>query len=361
MTQSLAKSVFKINTAQGTGSGFWYADRNVIVTNHHVINGAHVVGIEDQDRNRYVATVVYANPDVDLAFLKVPAPFNSEGLPQIITDHTDEIQNRDKVYVLGFPYGMPYTETEGIISSVNQINNGRNYIQTDAAVNPGNSGGPIVNEKGHLIGITTAKITEADNVGFAIPFQALKDELAGLPADIGDAFSIKCHSCNEILSEAVAYCPNCGATIDKKLFDETPLTTLAVFVEDAIKDVIVSPVLGRSGHEFWEFHHGSCMIRIFVYDTNYLFVTSPLNKLPKENLEKLYEYILSRPVKPYNLGIYDNQISMYYRVHLSDILSDKAADIKANIRQMILKADEMDNYFVDQFGCELTTYSRKPS
>lgn len=359
MSHSLAKSVFKINTAHGTGSGFWYQAREVIVTNHHVINGAHTVAVEDQSRNRYVAKVIFANPDVDLAFLKMDESFDTKDLPDISGDDINEIKSRDKVYVLGFPYGMPYTVTEGIVSSVNQVNNGKTYIQTDAAVNPGNSGGPIVNENGNLVGITTAKITEADNVGFGVPYKTFKEEMDELPADIGDDFSIKCSSCNTLLKEAVEYCSNCGANINKKLFDEAPLTALAMYVEDAIKNVIKSPMLGRSGHEFWEFHQGSSMIRIFVYDSNYLFVTSPLNELSKDNLEELYSYILSKPVAPYNLGIYNNQISIYYRVHLSDTLSSKADQIKENIRNMLLKADELDNFFVDKYGCKMTTYSRE--
>ena len=172
--EELKHAVHKINTASGSGTGFYLKKQNIFVTNYHVVEGNKKVSIENQAKDRYLGHVVYVNPDADVAFLHSASYVPPTEIP---FQQVQEVHSRDKVYVLGFPFGMPYTITEGIVSNENQLMDGKNYIQTDAAVNPGNSGGPVVNEAGMLVGITTAKFTEADNVGFAIPGKVVKEEL----------------------------------------------------------------------------------------------------------------------------------------------------------------------------------------
>ncbi|MGI9544474.1 MAG: trypsin-like peptidase domain-containing protein [Cyclobacteriaceae bacterium] len=351
---NISNSVFKINTSSGTGSGF-HIDRNFVVTNYHVIKGHREVAIEDQQQNRFHATVVFVNPDTDLAFLQPTGTFSA---PSIRTGHEGTVVSRDKVYVLGFPFGMPYTETEGIVSSPQQMMEGRHYIQTDAAVNPGNSGGPVVNSEGVLVGITTAKFEKADNVGFAIPLDVMHEDLASIDPNLEARFSVKCNACNNLIYDETEYCNNCGATVEAKAFEQVELSKFAQFVEDAVRGLGVDPVLSRNGYEYWEFHQGSSLIRIFIYNRNYLYATSPLNTLPKSNLEPLLQYLLSNPVTPYQLGISDNQIFISYRVDMSETLSTHAENVKANLTNLALKADEMDDYFIENFGCDKTVYTK---
>jgi serine protease Do len=352
--EELKQAVYKINTASGSGSGFYLKAQNIFVTNYHVIEGNKQVSIENQVQDRYLAQVVYVNPDADLAFLR------SEYAPSthIPFDTIEEVKSRDQVFVLGFPFGMPFTITEGIVSNEKQLLDGRNYIQTDAAVNPGNSGGPVLNANGVLVGVTTAKFTEADNVGFAIPAKIVQDKLNTFAQNTGSHFSMECSSCISLIYEKTDYCPNCGANIDEKIFDDKEISKFSLFVETAIRNMGIDPVLARSGNEFWEFHSGSALIRIFVYDKNYLYATSPINNLPTGNLETLLKYILSNPVSPYQLAVYNNQIYLSYRVRMSDVFSTLAGDIQQNLSNLIVKANEMDDYFVHEFGCEKTNYSK---
>lgn len=352
---TLKHAVYKINTATGSGTGFYLSAPNIIVTNYHVIEGNKQVSIENQTKDRSLAHVVYINPDSDIAFLQSEEHIPTAAIP---FNQLQEINSRDKVYVLGFPFGMPFTITEGIVSNERQMLDGKSFIQTDAAVNPGNSGGPVVNAEGLLIGITTSKITNADNVGFAIPATILQDELKAFSKNTNGKFSLKCSSCNTLITEKTDYCPNCGANIDEQVFDEKIISKLSVFVEEAIQHIGINPVLARNGHEYWEFHSGSALVRIFVYDSKYLYATSPMNNLPTENLEKLLEYLLSNPVNPYQLAIYKNQIFLSYRVHLSDIFTKDNQKVKENLSNLILKANEMDDYFVQAFGCEKTNFAK---
>ncbi|HUM51378.1 MAG TPA: trypsin-like peptidase domain-containing protein [Chitinophagales bacterium] len=353
--EELKHAVHKINTASGSGTGFYLKQQNIFVTNYHVVEGNKKVSIENQAKDRFLGHVVYVNPDADVAFLHSASYSPPTEIP---FQQVQEVHSRDKVYVLGFPFGMPYTITEGIVSNENQLMDGKNYIQTDAAVNPGNSGGPVVNEAGMLIGITTAKFTEADNVGFAIPGKVVKEELDTYAQNTSNLFSIKCNSCKSLIFDKTDYCPSCGANIDEKIFDDKELGKLTQFVENAIQSMGFDPVLARSGNEYWEFHSGSALVRIFVYDKNYLYATSPINNLPIGALDGLLKYIMSNPVSPYKLGVYQNQIYLSYRVRISDIYSDLVESVKQNLGNLILKANEMDDYFVHEFGCEKTNYSK---
>lgn len=353
--QYIENSVYRINTANGSGTGFYSLQDDVVVTNFHVVSGSLSVSVEDRDKNRYLAQVVYVNPGKDIAFLKaetLPKPSRS-----VVTRHQTEASTRDKVLVLGYPFGMPFTVTEGIVSNPRQMIGGSNFIQTDAAINPGNSGGPVVNEKGELMGIVTSKFSDADNMGFAIPMETLHEELM-IVGELFDGLTIGCPSCNGLMVEKTQYCSNCGNDMDEGLFEESPLSDFSLKVEEAIHGLGLDPVLARSGRERWFFHQGSAEIRMFVYDNNYLFATSPLNDLPRTNLAEVYEYILTADTGEHRLSISDNQIFLSYRVHISDLYSKTADSVLENITQLAIRADELDNKFVNDFGAKMTQFSK---
>ena len=351
-----ADSVFKINTSSGTGSGFYLRDKNILVTNFHVVQGHRTVAIEDQGKERYLAKVVFVNPTSDLAFLQ---PVRNLNIPPRVFDSFASVRERERVYVLGFPFGMPYTETEGIVSSPRQLMGGRYYIQTDAAVNPGNSGGPVVNANGQLVGITTAKFTEADNVGFAIPVNDLQEDLESFNFNREMTYAVKCSSCKNLIFTKTEYCNNCGNSIDSSVFDQIAPNELGKFIEQALSITGINPVLARGGEDYWNFYHGSSMITIYFHDREYLYALSPINELPTSNLEKLLKYILSVPLPSYKLGIFDNKIYIFYRIHMSDMFSSFAEDVRKVLSVFPLKADEMSQFFLEHFNCSMTNYSRQ--
>ena len=354
--ENIKKSVFKIVTASGTGSGFVVGGYNLIITNYHVIKGDKVVAVEDYKKDRQVAHVVMVNPEVDLAFLHIDGFTNTANDISLQDDIV--VANAQKVYINGYPFGMPYTITEGIVSATNQPMGNRQYIQTDAAVNPGNSGGPMLNEAGVLVGVTTAKFNNADNVGFGIKHSDLIKELNDFTFD-DNAYRVKCNSCDHYTIEESEFCSNCGNSLDISIWEEFEKSHFAKFVENALEELGMNPVLGRAGRDFWEFHQGSALIRIFVFKRDYLVATSPLNKLPKQNLQELMTYLIGEVVDPYYLGIHQNNIYLSYRTHLSDIFTDHADTIKENIKNLALKADDLDNFFMDTYGCEMAIESKE--
>lgn len=350
-------AVFKVNHAGGSGSCFYLKKYNLFVTNYHVVDGYREVGIQDDDKNSYLAKVIMVNTSRDIAFLSVDDNFDS--LPEIKLSDIDETVIGQKINVAGYPYGMPFSVTEGTVSSPKQLMESNYFIQTDAAVNPGNSGGPMFNDKQELIAITVSKIKDADNMGFGIPVADLKKIIIDIDKLDRTKFNVQCSSCDEFIFTEENFCPSCGNKLPENVFDTRGLTDLATFCEEAITEMGVNPILARQGYEYWKFHRGSSEIRMFVYQRNYLFCTSPINVLPKKDLEPVLTYLLSDPVQPYQLALDESQIFLSYRIYIADIFTDYKDDIRKNIVNMAIKADELDNFLVDTYGCEFSEYSKK--
>ena len=306
----------------------------------------------------YEARVVVVNPELDLALLAVDEDFSH--LPHFPISGDEDPAIGSKVRVAGYPFGMPFTITEGSLSSPRQLMDGKYYIQVDAPVNPGNSGGPIINENGEVIGVTVSKFasSSADNMGFGVRVEALRQLLDAIEDLDRSEFHVQCASCDELISGDEEYCPSCGAQIDENVLATHEMSALGRFVESAIARMGINPVLARSGHDSWVFHRGSSEIRLFVYDRNYLFAVSPINLLPKKNVEPVLDFMLDTDFSPYKMGLDGRQIYLCYRIHLADITPDSAERILDNIVGLAEKADELDNRMVDEFGCEFSLYSK---
>ncbi|AWX13605.1 serine peptidase [Mergibacter septicus] len=150
------------------------ANKGYVLTNNHVIDGADNITVKLNDGREYKAKVVGKDPQSDVALIQLE---NAKNLTQIKVANSDQLKVGDFVVAVGNPFGLGQTVTSGIVSAKSRSadggsNNYENYIQTDAAVNQGNSGGPLLNLKGELVGINTAIIAPSGgNVGiaFAIP------------------------------------------------------------------------------------------------------------------------------------------------------------------------------------------------
>ncbi len=145
--------------------------RGFILTNAHVISKAEAISVVLQDERKFNAQLVGADPDSDLAVLRI---ISKETLPAIEMGRSDDLMIGETVIAIGNPFGFSHTVTTGVISALNRSIRTNdtiyhNFIQTDASINPGNSGGPLLNINGDLIGINTAIYAKAQGIGFAIP------------------------------------------------------------------------------------------------------------------------------------------------------------------------------------------------
>ena len=161
---------------QGSGSGFIWSRDGYVVTNFHVIQQASRLTVTLQDGSAWDADVVGAEPDKDLAVLRIQAP--AEKLQPLQVGDSSLLEVGRKVIAIGNPFGLDTTLTVGVVSALGREIDSvsrrkiRDVIQTDAAINPGNSGGPLLNSLGQLVGVNTAIYSPtgaSSGIGFAIP------------------------------------------------------------------------------------------------------------------------------------------------------------------------------------------------
>ena len=160
---------------QGLGSGVIVSADGYILTNNHVVEAADEIEVATQDGRKYKARVVGADPDSDLAVVRVDLEKDAK-LPTVVFAPAGSLRVGDVVLAIGNPFGVGQTVTHGIVSALGRthlgINTFEDFIQTDAAINPGNSGGALVDAHGHLVGINTAIYSQSGGsmgIGFAIP------------------------------------------------------------------------------------------------------------------------------------------------------------------------------------------------
>ncbi len=168
------KSVVMIKTDVSQGSGFFIAE-NYIITNCHITIPAHYssIYITTYDGKTYLASRWGDNSKMDICLLKV----ENVTYASLKFGNSDEVQLGEKTIAIGNPLGLEFSVTQGIVSAVNKKRKDSlgSYIQTDTALNPGNSGGPLIDMEGKVIGINNFKIAGGENLGFALESNYIKD------------------------------------------------------------------------------------------------------------------------------------------------------------------------------------------
>ncbi len=172
--ENAIKSVVTIVTDISQGTGFLIHESGYVVTNAHVMENARSAGIYTYDGEMHQVWLIGKNSDMDIYLLKIQGTY-----PALELGNSDKVSIGESVIAIGNPLGLQFSVTEGIISAIHRegSNGLKAYFQTDAALNPGNSGGPLINKQGKAIGLNNFKTSEGESLGFALESNWLKQTI----------------------------------------------------------------------------------------------------------------------------------------------------------------------------------------
>ena len=227
------------------------AENGYLLTNHHVIDNAEQITVALTDRREFEAEVVGADPETDIALLKIDA----DSLTALPFADSNELQIGDYVVAIGNPFGLGQTITAGIVSAVGRsglsLESYEDFIQTDAAINVGNSGGALINLKGELVGINTAIFSGRGGnigIGFAIPInmaRQIMDQLLTHGEIQRGRIGVQIQDLIPDLAEALGTSHERGAVV-AQVIPGTPAEAAGIQIGDVIVEMNGEPVVGSS-------------------------------------------------------------------------------------------------------------------
>jgi serine protease Do len=342
--------VIQLATPYSTGTGFYLKSHHLIVTNEHVVRDNKEVVISGHHLKKQTVRVLYIDQKYDLAFLDAP---DSDDFPEVELIAKQSIRQGDPIIAIGHPFGLKYTATQGIVSNTMHQVGDIMYLQHDAALNPGNSGGPLVDLKGAVVGVNTFVIRDGDNIGFSLPARYLEETIAEYSRH-RDQVAVRCHSCSNIVFEEKLqghYCPYCGTklVLPSEVEEYEPVGVVKT-IEEMLEQTGHDVQLSRRGPNAWEIQQGSARINISYYERNGLITADALLcLLPKENIQALYEYLLRQNYKMegFTFSVRGQDII------LSLLIYDRYLNVDTGIQlfqALFQKADDYDNILVEEFG-----------
>jgi Trypsin-like serine proteases, typically periplasmic, contain C-terminal PDZ domain len=349
--EDFRNTIVQIATPYSTGTGFFLRSKGLVVTNHHVVEGNRTVVIEGAKFDKQLVKVRFIDAKYDLAFLE--APRTETELPALRLGSGKSLRERDAVTAIGHPFGLKFSLKSGIVSNTAEMMNGIPYLHIDAALNPGNSGGPLVDADGEVVGVNTFVMRNGDNTGFSLPVRFLDETLEQFAQAQSDD-ACRCSGCLNILTQAtieVKHCAHCGRQAElPSMVEEYVPSGTAKTIEQLIASIGHDVLLSRSGPNAWEIKQGSATILIAYHEkTGLISADAQLCEMPQKDIKPLYEFLLREN--------YANE-SLSFSVHEQDImlsllifdryLNEETG--KAMLQNLFEKADYYDNILVEQYG-----------
>lgn len=333
------------------GTGFFLTKHQLIVTNEHLVHDNQEVIVESESIPRQMAKVVYCDAYYDLALLQMEKPVE---LPELRFHEADDPKPGVEVLAMGHPFGLRFSSTMGNLSHNQRAQDDFYYYQHDAALNPGNSGGPLIDQDGNLIGINVFEIEEGHALGFALPAKFAQETVKEYLKEGRGEVAARCASCRSVIrasQKKTAYCPSCGAHLrlpsEADVYEPigTPYT-----IEQLLIELGHNVKLTRRGLNTWEIQEGSAHISIMYHeDTGLVTGDAHLCRLPKENVGELYAFLLQQNYQDDGLTF-----SVKGRdIILSILIYDRYLEVetsKKRFQHLFERADYYDNVLVEEFG-----------
>ncbi|NOQ71674.1 MAG: trypsin-like serine protease [Crocinitomix sp.] len=344
--------VVQIHTPTSSGSGLIVKDKNIIVTNRHVVFGNDKVIVRGENFEKKMTDVLYTDALNDLAFLRIPDGYDSAEQVEI---SQVTVEAGESIIAIGHPLGLRFTATKGIVSKAERRFNNVDYIQVDAAINPGNSGGPLINENGEVVGVNTFIYRDSESLGFALPATKLDSIITEFAEKGIEERSSMCPSCTNIIVKSSlqdGYCAHCGNKFDLTEFDaqEYQPEGVSKIVEAILKGIGKDVRLARLGKVSWEIEEGSALVKITHNTKNgFVYADATLGALPKANIGDLYAYLLKEnfDLECLTFSITGQNIVLGTIIYDRDLNEESGKIIFSELFQ---KADEYDDLLHEKYG-----------
>lgn len=342
--------VIQIATPHSTGTGFYLRGESLIVTNEHVVRDNRSVIVYNSKLQKQLAEVIYVDPKYDLAFIRPPHQID---VPLVALRLDPQPTEGEPIIAIGHPFDLNYTTTKGIISNTQHLLEDVPYLQHDAALNPGNSGGPLIDAAGNIIGINTFIVKDGNNIGFSLPARLLANTIEAFKKK-SNTIGMRCHSCSNIVMHSEldgGYCPHCGTKLlmPNQVAEYEPIG-ISKTIEDMLSQRGYTIATSRRGPNAWVIQKGSAKINIAYYEKMGLITGDAyLCMLPKDNIKSIYEYLLrqNNEIEGLTFSIQGQDII------LSLLIYDRYLNVETGtklLEHLFEMADAYDNILVEEYG-----------
>jgi serine protease Do len=292
-------------TVQSLGSGVLIDAEGHILTNEHVVGRASRIRVSLADGTEFDATLVGADPNNDIAVLKIDT---DKRLPWLEPGRSNDLMVGESVIAIGNPFGLSNTVTTGVISALNRSIRTEDFvyhgfIQTDASINPGNSGGPLVNAEGELIAINTAVYGGAQGIGFAIPIETAKrvvDELIEHGEVTPTWLGLDFQDLDPGLADAMALPQELRGVLVNRVIEDSPARRANLRRGDVVTRLDGRPIeSARSFYEMLEISVAGQDLQIEIWrDGRLQTVRAKLEELPLRQVSRVVVEMLGLELRP---------------------------------------------------------------
>lgn len=350
MPNDLSSLVLQIATPFSSGTGFYLPAHGLVVTNEHVVRDNPSVLVVNEQIGRQLMPVVYLDAFYDLAFLRPEKPLELSKL--LMARESPTVG--DEVTAMGHIFSQRLQRTKGEITKLTHEYHGIDFIQHTARLESAQSGGPLFNANGELLGVNMYDIDEGHKLALSLPVATLLQCLREFGGGVGKS-ATRCFNCKTVVFEPsvgeTKFCPNCGddITLPSDVPEYQPVGVQAT-VEEIIRSGGYDPRPARRGPNLWEIQHGSARILIAYHEDSGLVTgDAHLCRIPEAPSGALFEYLLRQ-----NYELEQLTFSTYGRdIILSLLIYDRYLSIETALPQfehLFDRADYYDNYMVEEFG-----------
>lgn len=290
-----SRIVIRIRTATQTGSGFYVASHQCLVTNYHLVKGFQEVVVEGKHLSRIRVPVLFTDTRCDLAFLQAPEGFTPASPPLA----TVLPQSGQQVWAVGHPLGLDYTLSRGIIAHSRREYDGVGFLQVDVSIHPGNSGGPLLDDQGHIVGVNTMALQQGSRAGLSLPNSYLIENL-----DLYKAYHprrvLRCPVCRSMQPREHmpgGYCTQCGHHFPDHEFAPQEFLTVGMVAgtEGLISALGHDASLARTSPFLWEIEQQGVKVQLlYAQKTRLLVVDAMVCQLPEKEIAGFYEFLLQQ-------------------------------------------------------------------